>query len=229
VNGARRTLGLIGSVAGLIAANVAVGRALSRSGRVRERETAVILRLQDHRTPARDTAARTVSTVADVPASVAHGLLAVAVLAARTRNARLAGVPALALVVESATYLAAGALVARGRPDVPHLDREQPTSSFPSGHQGATVALMASYALLAGRLCSPAARRAIGAACLAGPAVLAWARVHTGMHYPSDVVAGTLNGLVAGALAWRCLAGAGTGTPVPVLSRAQAARGRSSL
>lgn len=196
--------GVVGGLlvtAGLGAANVVVGRALARNDRLRERETDVIRRLQARRTPGRDRLARLVSTAADVPASIAHGAVASAVLWLRTRDARLALVPAVALVLETAVYLGAGALVDRDRPDVPRLDREQPTSSFPSGHQGATVALMVVYLRLAGRVRNPWLRGAIAAACVAYPSTLAWARVHTGLHYPSDVVAGTLNGIVAGLVA----------------------------
>ena len=191
----------------LTAANVVIGRALRRSERLRERETAAIRGLQSHRTPARDRAAWLLSNASDVPESVLHGLLAVAVLRRRTGHWRVAALPALALVLETVTYLAAGRLVNRERPDVPRLDHEQPTSSFPSGHQGATVALMVVYALLARGVRSPLLRAAIGTGCLAFPATLAWARVHTGMHYPSDVVAGTANGLAAGLLAWNYLCG----------------------
>lgn len=188
-------------VAGLVAANVAVGRLLSRDARLRERETGLIVALQAHRSPGRDRFAKAVSTAADVPASIAHGAIAVALLWRRTRDGRLAAAPALALLGEATVYLAAGALVNRDRPAVPRLDREQPTSSFPSGHQGATVALMVIYLHLAGRLRNPWLRAAVIAACLAYPSTLAWARVYTGLHYPTDVVAGTLNGVAAGLFA----------------------------
>lgn len=190
--------------AALTAANVVLGRALATE-RTRERETAAIRILQAHRTPARDRFARLLSTASDVPASVLHGLVAVAVLRRRSGRWRVAALPALALVLEAVTYVAAGRLVNRERPDVPRLDHEQPTSSFPSGHQGATVALMVVYALRARGVRSPLLRAVIGTGCLAYPATLAWARVHTGMHYPSDVVAGTANGLAAGLLAWNYL------------------------
>jgi undecaprenyl-diphosphatase len=193
--------------AALTAANIVLGRALARSERLRERETAAIRALQAQRTPARDRLAWLVSTASDVPESVLHGLVAVAVLGRRTGRWRVAAVPALALVLETVTYLAAGRLVNRERPDVPRLDHEQPTSSFPSGHEGATVALMVVYALLARGVRSPLLRVAIGTGCLAYPATLAWARVHTGMHYPSDVVAGAANGLASGLLAWHYLRG----------------------
>jgi len=189
------------ATAALTVANVVAGRALSRSAWLRDRETDLIRGLQSRRAPGRDRLAKVVSTAADVPASVAHGAVASAVLWYRTRDPRLAAAPAAALVLETAVYLGAGALVNRDRPDVPRLDREQPTPSFPSGHQGATVALMVVYLRLAGRVPNPWLRTAIGAACLAYPSALAWARVHTGMHYPSDVVAGTLNGIITGLVA----------------------------
>ncbi len=186
---------------GLAAANVLIGRALARNTRLRERETDVIRALQARRTTGRDRLARLVSTAADVPASIAHGAVAVAVLWRWTRDPRLAVAPAVALVVETAVYLVAGALVNRDRPGVPRLDRDQPTSSFPSGHQGATVALMVVHLAVARRVANPWLRTAITAACVAYPSTLAWARVHTGLHYPSDVVAGTLNGVAAGLIA----------------------------
>ncbi len=189
------------ATAGLTVANVVAGRVLSRSDRLRERETAVIRGLQAHRTPGRDRLARVVSTASDVPASVLHGLVAVALVWRRTRDAELAAAPAVALVLQTVVYLGAGALVNRDRPDVPRLDREQPTSSVPSGHQGANVALMVVYLRLAGRVRNPWLRGVATALCLAFPATLAWARVHTGLHYASDVVAGTLNGVATGLVA----------------------------
>lgn len=189
----------------LAVANVALGRGLARRTDLRERETAVIARLQSRRTRRKDRVARATSTASDVPASIVHGLVAAALLQRRTHQWWLAAVPAIALVLEAWTYLAVGVLVNRERPDVPKLDREQPTSSFPSGHQGATVALMVIHALLARRVSSPHARAAITAFALAYPATLAWSRVYVGMHYPSDVAAGTANGVATGLLAWNYL------------------------
>ncbi|MFT4110620.1 phosphatase PAP2 family protein [Propionicimonas sp.] len=193
----------------LVAVNVVVGRTVAGSASLRDRETAAILRLQRHRTPARDRLAKLVSNAADVPASVLHGLVAATALGLGTRNPRGAALPAVALVIETATYLGAGAVVDRPRPEVPRLDHEQPTSSFPSGHLGATVALMVVYARLARGVHSPTLRALAGSGCLVWPSLLAWARVHTGMHYPSDVLAGAVNGVAAGLLAWNYLGGDG--------------------
>ncbi|MGB7963239.1 MAG: phosphatase PAP2 family protein [Propionicimonas sp.] len=207
LGGALRTIvvrGLLPSVA-LGVANVAIGRALVRRPGLQEREAAFIVKLQSRRTRPADLVARLTSTASDVPASILHGLVAVALIQRRTHTWRLAALPAVALILEAGLYLVVGALVNRERPDVPKLDREQPTSSFPSGHQGATVALMVVYALLAQDLPSPRLRAAIYAACLAYPATLAFSRVYVGMHYPSDVAVGTVNGLATGLLAWSSL------------------------
>ncbi|MGB2767191.1 MAG: phosphatase PAP2 family protein [Propionicimonas sp.] len=194
-----------GPAAALALANVALGRALVRRAGLRERETAVVRQLQSRRTPLADVVARVASTASDVPASVLHGAVAVAVLQRRTHQWWVALIPALALVLEASGYLAVGAAVNRERPDVPRLDHDQPTSSFPSGHQGATVALMVVYALMARDVRSPRLRAVITTACLAYPTTVAWSRVYVGMHYPSDVAVGTVNGLASGLLAWTYL------------------------
>lgn len=188
------------AAAALSLGNVVLGRALARSSEVSERETGVIRRLQGRRSPSADRLALAVSTAADVPASVLHGVVAVAVLRRLTGSWRPAAMPAAALVLETAVYLAAGALVQRPRPDTLRLDREQPTSSFPSGHQGATVALATVYWLLA-RSGPPWLRGAVAAGGVAFPMALAWSRVYVGMHYPSDVVVGTVNGVLTGLVA----------------------------
>lgn len=98
----------------------------------------------------------------------------------------------------------------RGRAAVPHRRRvRMPISrSFPSGHTAAAFA----FATGAGREL-PVAR---------GPLVLlaslvAYSRAHTGVHYPSDVLAGALCGIaLAEATGWALSSGA------------RSARGRSA-
>ncbi|HBX81585.1 MAG TPA: phospholipid phosphatase [Propionibacteriaceae bacterium] len=196
--------GLLPSVA-IGAANVALGRWLVRREGLRERETEMILTLRGERTRTKDVVAKVASTLTDVPESVLHGLIATALLQRGTKQWWVAALPGVALVLEAWMYVAAGALVNRPRPDVPKLDHEQPTSSFPSGHQGATVALAVVYWGLAGRVQNPALRTAIRTACVSFPAVLGWSRTYVGMHYPSDVAVGTANGLATGLLAWNYL------------------------
>lgn len=201
-----RLVGLVAGTAAIAAVNVAVGRRLAANRGLRERETALIRRLQETRTPARDRLARQLSTATDVPASVIHGIAATALLYRCSGEPRIVARPALALVSETVAYLVSGALVGRQRPDVDRLDHEQPTSSFPSGHLGATVSLAVTYAVLAGRLSSPGARAGVRAAAVAWPSLLAWSRVYVGMHFGTDVLAGAANGVATGLLTAAALA-----------------------
>ena len=66
------------------------------------------------------------------------------------------------------------------------------SASFPSGHTAAAVA----FASGAGRVIPLASVPLHGLAALVG-----YSRVHTGVHYPGDVVAGALIGAVVADLA----------------------------
>ena len=86
-------------------------------------------------------------------------------------------------------------LVRRRRP----LSRSRPTlirmprsTSFPSGHSAAAFAF-------ASGACAELPALAPALVPLAG--AVAYSRVHTGVHYPSDVVAGAAIGIGSGALA----------------------------
>jgi len=126
-----------------------------------------------------------------------HGLLwfaAAALLAAtgeRGRRAALRGLVSLSV----ASAAANGPLkwvVRRPRPgldDVPLVRqlRAQPrTSSFPSGHSASAAAFATGVALESVSRSIPVAAAAAG---------VAYGRVHTGVHYPSDVAAGVLFGV----------------------------------
>jgi undecaprenyl-diphosphatase len=99
------------------------------------------------------------------------------------------------MVGEIVLFLAASATTHQDRPPVPRLDRAPPTSSYPSGHTAAAVALYGCLAVLVvwifGR--RPAARLAATVLALI-PLFVAFSRVYRGMHYPSDVIAGALLG-----------------------------------
>ena len=99
----------------------------------------------------------------------------------------------VAIVGELLIFLVITATVHRARPAVPQLDQAPPTSSFPSGHTGAAVAL---YGCLAVILLVNAKPRwvAVSLALLgfAIPIFVAASRVYRGMHYLTDVMAGAL-------------------------------------
>jgi undecaprenyl-diphosphatase len=99
-------------------------------------------------------------------------------------------------------FLLVTATVHRKRPTVPHLDPAPPTSSFPSGHVGAAVALyigLAVVLLLVTRAegLRPNRRRValvIAPLLCLVPLCVATSRVYRGMHFVTDVVSGALAG-----------------------------------
>jgi undecaprenyl-diphosphatase len=157
-------------------------------------------------TPRLDSAMRRLSHAADYSRlSIIAGAALALGGGARGRRAALSG---LASVAATATIVnvAVKPLGRRRRPDrvagdVPaarHV-RMPASRSFPSGHTAAAVAFATGVARVI-----PAA----GAPLHALATLVAYSRVHTGVHYPGDVLAGALLGamigdVTAGALAAR--------------------------
>lgn len=116
------------------------------------------------------------------------------------RRAAARGLGSLALSSLTVNVVGKGA-VRRARPildAVPvirQLHRQPVTSSFPSGHSASAAAFVAGAAMESG---------AWGTGLAPVGASVAFSRVYTGVHYPSDVVAGCALG-VGAALAVRAL------------------------
>jgi len=100
-----------------------------------------------------------------------------------------------AMVGELLVFYSVTATVHRPRPPVVRLDVAPPTSSYPSGHTAAAVALYGCIAILVFWIYSrrPATRVAVVVLCCI-PVVVGMSRLYRGMHYPSDVLAGALTG-----------------------------------
>ncbi|MBD8505150.1 phosphatase PAP2 family protein [Hoyosella sp. G463] len=120
---------------------------------------------------------------------------AIAALLARQPGApRRAAVRGILSVVASSALanVAFKLTIPRGRPDhamlPPHRRRITPprTSSFPSGHAAIAAAFATGVALE-----SPA----LGLAVAPLAATVAYSRVHNGVHWPSDVIVGSLVGI----------------------------------
>ena len=132
-------------------------------------------------------------------------LVVVALVWWRTQRWWFAVIPAIAISLQATIFVAATLVTARPRPDVPHLDPAPPTSSFPSGHVGASTALYVSLAIMATTIERTWLRRAVIGLCSVVPLLVAYARLYRGMHHLSDVVVGAINGLLCASLAAHCL------------------------
>ena len=147
-------------------------------------------------TPALDRSVARLSHAADYSRL---SLAAAAVLAATGgQRGRRAAISGLASVAVTATVVNIGMkpLGRRPRPDravkqvpVARHVRMPSSTSFPSGHSAAAFAFAAGV----GHVIPPAA---VPLGALA--ALVAYSRVHTGVHYPGDVVVGAVVGTVLG-------------------------------
>ncbi|HEY7836572.1 MAG TPA: phosphatase PAP2 family protein [Solirubrobacteraceae bacterium] len=154
-------------------------------------------------TPRLDAAMRRLSHTANYSRlSLASAALLAALGGPRGRRAAVSGLSA-AFATAALGNVAAKPLGRRARPDriaarvpLPRHVRMPSSRSFPSGHTAAAVA----FAAGAGRAL-PAARLPLyGLAAAVG-----YSRVHTGVHYPGDVLAGAALGLATAALTNRAL------------------------
>lgn len=151
--------------------------------------------LAHHRTGALNVATYIGTTMAQT--TTALGLTVVVALFLRWRLGRWheSGIFVTVMAGELLIFLSVTLTVHRSRPPVPRLDVAPETSSFPSGHTAAAMALYGGIAIMV--LWVYGRRRAT--AIIAGvlfcvPVIVALSRLYRGMHYPTDVLGGALLG-----------------------------------
>lgn len=92
-------------------------------------------------------------------------------------------------------FLAVTGVIARDRPIIEHLDPAPPTSSFPSGHVAAAVALYGCISVILVRNLRPGWVAVLLAIVLwTIPMAVGVSRLYRGMHHLSDVVVGATAG-----------------------------------
>jgi undecaprenyl-diphosphatase len=100
---------------------------------------------------------------------------------------------AVVLVGEVTIFVSTTFVIDRHRPQVAHLDGAPPTSSFPSGHTAASVALYGGLAVIAWSASNRGWLRKLAVAgAIAIPVLVALSRLYRGMHFPTDVMFGAL-------------------------------------
>jgi len=110
------------------------------------------------------------------------------VLAFRGHGPRLPAFLAVAVAGETTLFVLASIVIHRLRPPIPHLDGAPPTSSFPSGHTAATVALWCGLALGLARTHPGHRLRALSwVLAVVFPVFVLSSRLYRGMHWPTDV------------------------------------------
>lgn len=100
-----------------------------------------------------------------------------------------------AVSAQALVFLLTTMAIDRRRPAVEHMDVSPPTSSFPSGHTSAAVALYVGIAVvMALRAKSTPAKVTWWTLLVVVPVGVALTRMYRGMHHPSDVAASFING-----------------------------------
>ncbi len=168
-------------------------------------ENGVSTWFEDQRTHTYNTITNFMSMVGNTEYVIAVAVIVCAVVWWRTKEWWFAVVPLIAISLQATVFVLAAAVVGRERPPVERLDPTPPTSSYPSGHVGASTALYVSFALMATRISNVVVRRVVIVLCIIAPLLVSYARLYRGAHHVSDIVVGMLNGVLCALLAWNYL------------------------
>jgi len=184
----------------LLGLGLLVTRVLARTSLARG-EVAFEQFVVDHRSPLWNQATRVGTLLGATNSVIALTAVGCLLLAWRGHGPRLPTFLAVAVAGETVLFVAASTVLDRLRPAIPHLDEAPPTSSFPSGHTAATMALWVGLALGLARTHPHHPLRILSwVLAVALPAVVLVCRLYRGMHWPTDVAAS-----IAFTLAWLLL------------------------
>ncbi len=157
-------------------------------------EDEITTSLERGRTELGDTLTLAWRTIGDTPVIIAT-MLAIALILRLALGRWREGLFVIAATAgQAVVFTATTAFVERGRPDVEQMDPSPPTSSFPSGHTSAALALYLSVAVVVIRTVRRRwLRLLLAGLCLVPPILVAYARLYRGMHHPSDIAASVVN------------------------------------
>jgi len=180
---------LLGAAALILAVMLGLGWLVTHVVPSTGPDLAIAVWFAQHRTPILDVASTVATDVCSTTSVFVLGFLAAAGSAALLRRWWPAVLLAIALVGELWLFLATAMIVKRPRPPVAHVDAAlPPTSSFPSGHTGAAIALFGGVAAIV--LCTVRAwwRWLVLAVAAVVVVAVAAARMYRGAHYLTDAL-----------------------------------------
>ena len=183
---------------------------------IEDNENAINRALAKGRTATMNSVTAVWSHIGNTEIVIGVCVVACLVLLALTRRWWVAIIPAIAIALQASTFVGATLVVGRDRPTVPHLDPAPPTSSYPSGHVGASTALYLSLIFLASRIERAWLRNTLCVVFAVIPLLVAYARLYRGMHHLTDVLVGFANGIVCALLARWCIREADRSRTAPV-------------
>jgi membrane-associated phospholipid phosphatase len=190
---------LLGGAAGLWGGLVVLGHAVEAASPTSGRgpDQAVVAWLAGHRTSTLNQLSAVGSAMADTMTCITVTAVAAVVFAIWLGRWRESAVLVLTVTGQLFVFVLVTGTVHRLRPAVAHLDPAPPTSSFPSGHTGAAVALYGCVAVIVLRELRRHHRHwGAGLATLfvVIPLAVGSSRMYRGMHFPTDVLAGAAAG-----------------------------------
>jgi membrane-associated phospholipid phosphatase len=160
-------------------------------------DESVVRFFADHRAAPWNTVTHWMTYAAETYTVIAIGLVFFVGMRLRLHRWRESVFLLAAVVGEVTIFVCTTMVIDRPRPPVPHLDDAPPTSSFPSGHTAAAVTLYGALALIAlSASRRPWLRGLAVTVAIAAPICVGLGRLYRGMHYPTDVVAGALLGML---------------------------------
>jgi membrane-associated phospholipid phosphatase len=148
-----------------------------------------------HRTGALNVVTYIGTTMAQTTTAIGVTVAVVLLLRWRLGRWHESGIFITVMAGELLIFLSITLTIHEPRPPVARLDAAPPTSSFPSGHTAAAVALYGGLAVMVlwvyGR---STVTRIVAGVLFCVPVYVGLSRLYRGMHYPTDVLAGALLG-----------------------------------
>jgi membrane-associated phospholipid phosphatase len=147
-----------------------------------------------HRTGSLNTLTSYANDLANTTSVIPITIIVVLILRWRLGRWHESWVLLTVMVGEVTIFLAVTLTVHRHRPTVIQLDKSPPTSSFPSGHTAASVALYGIAILLLWIYGQNWKSLTIATLLFCIPILVGLSRLYRGMHFPTDVLSGALGG-----------------------------------